>query len=68
MPSIDFFLLSKRKTLLPNTIIIDIEISALVRLSFCENLFIGLKTSVHCKRVEFRDNVGAFPKDKENFP
>ena len=47
------------------------EVSALKLLAFYENLFIGQQVSplsvlmtVRIKRVEFRENVRAFPRDK----
>ena len=40
--------------------------SALARLTFCENLLIGQGIGVRIKRVQFRENARAFPRDKEN--
>ena len=55
---------------------VDNEMSALARLTFYENLFIGQETSVRCvyqrvsvsRRVEFRENVWGFARDKESCP
>ena len=54
----------------------DNEVSALARLTFYENLLIGQEiacrlsvlTGVRIKRVESRENVRAFPRDKEKCP
>ena len=64
-----FFLSSIKKVLLLHTV--DNEASALVSLTFYENLLISEKPSVHCphqkgvhiKQVEFRENVRAFLRD-----
>ena len=45
---------------------VDNEVSALARLTFYENLLIGQKISLRIKRVQFRENARAFPRDKEN--
>ena len=44
---------------------VDDEVTALARLTFYENLFI---TGVRIRRVEFRENVWGFPRDKESCP
>ena len=64
-----FFLPSIRKVLLLHTV--DNEVSALVSLTFYENLLISQKPSVHCphqrgvhiKQVGFRENVRAFLRE-----
>ena len=54
---------------------VDNEVSALKLLAFYENLLIGqdvikcplsVLTDVRIKRVEFRESVRAFPRDKAN--
>ena len=66
MMSTERFLSSRRKGLLQHTV--DNEVSAIARLTFSENLLIGQEISVRIKQVEFRENVRAFPRDKENCP
>ena len=72
MLSAKVFLPWERKDLLQHTF--DNEVSALARLTFYENLLIGpvrnkcllsAVTGVRIKRVEFRENVGAFPGTKK---
>ena len=54
----------------------DNEVSASTRLTFHENLLIGQErecrlsvlTGVRIKRIQFRENVRAFPRDKEKRP
>ena len=60
----------------PITVHVDNEVSASTRLTFYENLLIGQErecrlsvlTGVRIKRVQFRENVRAFPRDKEKCP
>ena len=70
MLSTEGFLLLERKSLLQQ--VAHNEVSALVTLTFYENLLIGQETSVwfsawmgvFIKQVEFRENLQAFPRDK----
>ena len=60
----------------PVTVQVDNEVSTSTRLTFFENLLIGQErecrlsvlTAVRIKRVQFRENVRAFPRDKEKCP
>ena len=52
-----------------------VEVSALVRLTLCESVDwarnkcpLTASTGVRIKRVEFRENVRASPRDKDNCP
>ena len=60
----------------PVTVQVDNEVSASTRLTFHENLLIGQErecrlsvlTGFRIKRIQFRENVRAFPRDKEKRP
>ena len=70
-PKVLFFTFGKES---PITVHVDNEVSAFLRES--GNLLIGQErecrlsvlTGVRIKRVQFRENVRAFPRDKENCP
>ena len=50
----------------PSQQAVDNEVSALAMLTFYESLLIEQELSVRIKRVQFRENARAFPRDKEN--
>ena len=60
----------------PITVHFDKEVSSSAGLTFYENLLIGQErgcrlsvlTGVRIKRIQFRENVKAFPRDKEKRP